>query len=136
MMDYTISSKKGRFMKEGMTVPKTENVTSQRTVVNEAARGTKAALWWLRHYEFITHFWTGFSWVWVIGMLLLPVAGYMDLRLAIALILLIGVIANTGIYMTIRTLASYLKQLKDGPEKEEAHELMTEIIKRRIQHVG
>ena len=79
---------------------------------------------------------TGFSWAWVIGMLLLPVAGYMDLRLAIALILLIGVIANTGIYMSIKTLASYLKQLKDGPEKEEAYELMTEIIRRRIQHVG
>jgi hypothetical protein len=126
----------GRYTKEGMAVPETKNVNSRQTVVSQAAKGTKAALWWLRHYEFITHFWTGFSWVWVIGMLLLPVIGYMDLRVAIALILLIGVIANTGIYMSIRTLASYLKQLKDGPEKEEAHELMTEIIKRRIQHVG
>lgn len=123
-------------MKEGMTVPDKENVTNRGTVASQAATGTKAALWWLRHYEFITHFWTGFSWAWVIGILLLPVIGYMDLRLAIALILLIGVIANTGIYMSIKTLASYLKQLKDGPEKEEAYELMTEIIKRRIQHVG
>jgi hypothetical protein len=126
----------GQYTEEGMTVPKTENVNDRRTVVSQAAKGTKAALWWLRHYEFITNFWTGFSWVWVIGMLLLPVIGYMDLPVALALILLIGVIANTGIYMSIRTLASYLKQLKDGPEKEEAHELMTEIIKRRIQHVG
>jgi hypothetical protein len=126
----------GQYMKEGMTVPKTENVNRRGRVVSQAAKGTKAALWWLRHYEFITNFWTGFTWTWVIGMLLLPVVGYMDLRLALALILLIGVIANTGIYMSIRTLASYLKQLKDGPEKEEAHELMTEIIKRRIQHVG
>jgi len=117
-------------------VPKTENITSRRIIVSQAARGTKAALWWLRHYEFITHFWTGFSWVWVIGMLLLPVVGYMDLRLALSLILLIGVVANSGIYLSIRTLASYLKQLGDGPEKEEAHELMTEIIKRRIQHVS
>ena len=135
-MSDTISTKMGQYIKEGITVPKTENVTRRRTVVSQAAKGTKAALWWLRHYEFITHFWTGFSWVWVIGMLLLPVVGYMDLRLALSLILLIGVIANSGIYMSIRTLASYLKQLGDGPEKEEAHELMVEIIKRRIQHVG
>jgi len=135
-MSYTFSTKMGQYVKEGMTVPKTQNVTNRRTVVSQAAKGTKAALWWLRHYEFITHFWKGFSWVWVIGMLLLPVVGYMDLRLAIGLILLIGVIANTGIYMSIRTMASYLKHLKDGPEKEEAHELMIEIIRRRIQHVG
>jgi hypothetical protein len=122
--------------KEGITVPEKKNVTNRETVGNQPATGTRAALWWLRHYEFITQFWTGFSWVWVIGMLLLPVVGYMDLRLALALILLIGVIANTGIYMSIRTLASYLKNLKNGPEKEEAHELMIEIIKRRIQHVS
>lgn len=123
-------------IKEGIEVFKTEQTNTKATASHYVARGTKAALWWLRHYEFITHFWTGFSWVWVIGILLGAMVGYMDLRYAICLILLVGVIANTGIYMIIRTFASYLSHLKDGPEKEEAHKLMVEIIKRRIQHVG
>ena len=95
------------------------------------ARGTKVALWWLKHFEAIIYFWRGFSWVWVIGILLCVVTGHLSLGHALGIILLIGVIANTGIYFSIRTLVSYLKQLDGCPEKEEAHELMTKIIKRR-----
>ena len=105
-------------------------------VSNGTERGTKVALWWLRHYEGVVHFWTGFSWVWVIGILLAAVAGHLDLRRALCLILLIGIIANCGIYLGIKTLACYLRDLKDGREKEEAHELMAKIIRRRILHAG
>jgi hypothetical protein len=131
-----INMKFDQAVKEGTEVFKAEPTNTKTNASHHVARGARAALWWLRHYEFITHFWTGFSWVWVIGILLGSMGGYMDLRYAICLILLIGVIANTGIYMSIRTFASYLKHLKDGPEKEEAHKLMVEIIRRRIQHVG
>jgi hypothetical protein len=98
---------------------------------HDTATGIKVALWWLRHFEAIIHFWPGFSWAWVIGILLYAVSGHLELGHALGIIILIGVIANTGIYLSIRTLASYLKQLEDGPKKEEAHELMRKIIKRR-----
>ena len=115
---------------------KAEQTDSKTTVSSSDARGAKVALWWLRHYEIIIHFWTGFSWVWVLGILLGAVIGHLQLGHALCLILLIGVIANTGIYLSIRTMTSYLKGLEDGPEKEEAHKLMIEIIKRRMLYVG
>ena len=101
-------------------------------VLGHGATGTKVALWWLRHYEGIINFWTGFSWVWVIGLILYAISGQLQVKQALLLILFIGVIGNTGAYLGLRTLSSYLKLLKDGPEKEEAHELMTKIIRRRI----
>ncbi len=95
-----------------------------------------AALWWLRHYETIIQFWTGFSWVWVVGIVLYAVVGYLALGYAICIILLVGVISNTGIYLSIQTMASYLRGLEDGPEKEAAHELMIKIIKRRMLYLN
>jgi hypothetical protein len=94
------------------------------------------ALWYLRHYEDIVHFWKGFSWLWVIGILLSSVAGYLSLDHALCTIFIVGVIANTGIYLGIKTIASYLKSLDDGPEKDEAHKLMVRIIRRRVPNPG
>lgn len=104
--------------------------TGEKTI-QETAAGTSAALWWLRHYEGIISFWKGFSWVWVIGVLLYSIEGCIDLRYALWLILCIGVIANTGIYLGIKTLSSHLKNLKEGPEKKEAYKLMLKIIRKR-----
>ncbi len=111
----------------------TNNTTQAR---GNTTTGISVALWWLRHYETITHFWKGFSWVWVIGVLLLVMVGHLDLGRALCFILLIGVTANTGIYLGIKTAASYLKHLEDGPEKTEAHELMIKIIGRRVPMAG
>lgn len=108
----------------------------QTTLSNCDGRGTGAALWWLRNYETVIHFWTGFSWVWVVGIVLYALAGRLGLGHAICIILLVGVISNTGIYLSVRTMASYLRSLSDGPEKEEAHELMIKIIKRRMLYMG
>jgi hypothetical protein len=102
------------------------------STLRNATVGTKAALLWLRHYEGIIHFWTGFSWVWVVAILLGAIVGEIDLGLALCLIFLIGVISISGVYLGIKTLSSYLKHLSDGPEKEEAHELMAKIIRRRL----
>jgi hypothetical protein len=118
-------------VKEVIAVPKAEHTNSKPKMSHDTATGIKVALWWLRHFEAIIHFWPGFSWAWVIGILLYAVSGHLELGHALGIIILIGVIANTGIYLSIRTLASYLKQLEDGPKKEEAHELMRKIIKRR-----
>ncbi len=93
----------------------------------------KTALWWLRNYESVIFFWTGFSWACVTGIILFSVIGNYDIGHALLLILLCGIAANAGIYLTIKTLGEYLKQLKDGPEKKEAHELMTKIIVRRLK---
>ena len=117
-------------------VPNTEQTSNRSNVSDHTPTGTRVALWWLRHYESIIHFWTGFSWVWVVGILLSAIAGHLDLGHALSIIILVGIIANTGMYLGIRTLASYLKCLKDGRQKEEAHELMAEIIKKRMLHVG
>ena len=104
----------------------------QPSARRHATMGTKAALWWLKHYERIIHFWTGFSWVWVVGILLGAIVWEIDLRQALCLIFLIGVVAISGVYLCIKTLSSYLNHLSDGPEKEEAHELMAKIIRRRL----
>ena len=70
--------------------------------------------------------------MWVIGIILSSMVEYITLAYALAIILLVEVILNTGFYLAIRTIASHLKLLEDGPEKDEAHKLMTKIIKRRI----
>lgn len=93
---------------------------------------TKIALWWLRHYDGITHFWRGFSWVWVIGVLMYVVTGSLGLARAMLIIFVAGVIANAGIYCSIRAISAHLKQLQDGPEKQEAHDLMIKIIRARV----
>ncbi|MDY6986632.1 MAG: hypothetical protein SWQ30_01130 [Thermodesulfobacteriota bacterium] len=106
------------------------------SVSESTATGTKVTLWWLRHYESIVQFWRGFSWVLAVGIVLFTIVGHMDLRHALCLLFLVGVISNTGIYLGIRTMASHLKGLKDGRAKEEAHELMMKIIRRRILNIG
>jgi hypothetical protein len=117
-------------------VRKAEETKEWSPVSSSTATGTKVALWWLRHYESIVHFWTGFSWVFAVGIVLYAIVGHLDLGHALCLVFLIGVIANSGIYLGIRTMASHLKGLKEGREKEEAHELMMKIIRRRIVNVG
>jgi len=124
------------FRKGAMTVRKVEKENKWSGFSESSATGTKVTLWWLRHYESVTQFWRGFSWVFAIGIVLFAVVGHMDLRHALCLLFLIGVIANTGLYLGIRTMASYLKGLQDGREKREAHELMMKIIRRRIVHIG
>ncbi|MBW2644719.1 MAG: hypothetical protein JRE23_00820 [Deltaproteobacteria bacterium] len=111
---------------------KAEKIESVSKIFHDTSRGTKVALWWLRHYETVMPFWRGFSWTWVIGTLLAAIAGYLDLERALLLIFFCGIIANTGIYLSIMTMNCYLKNLEDGPDKEEAHELMIKIIKKRV----
>jgi hypothetical protein len=111
-----------------------QEIGSAVRLVDRVTTGTRVALWWLRHYDGITHFWKGFSWVWVIGVLLSVIVGYLDLTIALPVIFLVGVIANSGIYLSIRAIGSHLKNLKDGPQKEEAYELMLKIIRRRVLH--
>jgi hypothetical protein len=118
-----------------ITANKVEKTISPRKAFNDTAKATKIALWWLRHYESIMHFWRGFSWVWVIGVLLCAIVGDVDLAHAIFIIFLVGIIANTGIYLGIRTVSSHLKRLEDGPAKETAHELMIKIMKETIGDV-
>lgn len=113
---------------------KWEKVSSESKIFHDTTTGTKVALWWLRHYEGVTGFWRGFSWVWVIFVLFYVIEGYIDIGHALWIIFSIGVVANAGIYLGIRTMSSYLRNLEDSPEKEEAHELMIKIIKRRAMH--
>ncbi len=117
--------------KGGITVKSQQEVGNPSAVLSDTRTGTKLALWWLRHYESITEFWRGFSWIWVITVLFHVLAGYLDLARAIGLIFVVGIIANSGVYLAIKAIGSHLKHLEDGPEKEEAHDLMIEIIKRR-----
>lgn len=101
-------------------------------VYHHKSMGTRVALWWLRNYEDIAHFWKGFSWIWVIGVLFYVIVGYLDLAVALPVVFIVGVIANSGMYFGIKAISSHLKNLEDGPEKEEAHELMIKIIKKKV----
>ena len=100
--------------------------------LHEVNRSTKIALWWLRHYEDIIGFWKGFSWVATIGVFFYVIVGYLDIGVAIPGLFIVGVVANGGIYFSIRAISSHLKHMQEGPEKEEAHALMMKIIKKRI----
>ena len=116
----------------GNMVNKAERINSVAKGLNDTGRGTKIALWWLRHYESMGHFWKGFSCVWVIGMLLSAIVGYPNSGHASIIMLFIGVIVNTAMYLCISAINGQLRDLEDGPEKEEAHELMIKIIRRRV----
>jgi len=120
--------------KGGDHVKHEREISDVAQLVDGVTMGTRVALWWLRHYEGITHFWKGFSWVWVIGVLFYVIVGYLDLGVALSIIFLVGVIANSGIYLSIRAIGSHLKNLEDGPQKQEAYELMLKIIRRRVMH--
>ncbi len=93
---------------------------------------TRVSLWWLRNYEEIIRFWTGFSWLVVIGAILTVIVGKISFNQALIFIFIFGFIGNTTLYFVIRTIAVCLKFIEDGPEKEEAHELMAAIIRRRL----
>lgn len=129
---YRLSIVRGRGRQGGLPVNKAEKIESVSKVFHDTGRGTKVALWWLKHYETVMPFWRGFSWTWVIGILLAAIVGYLDLGSALLFIFFFGVIANTGMYLGIRTLSSHLKNLENGPEKEEAHELMIKIIQKTV----
>ena len=64
------------------------------------------------------------------------IVGYITLAHGLAIILFLGVVLNTGFYLAIRTVASHLKLLEDGNEREEAHDLMMKIIRKRIPGLG
>ena len=96
---------------------------------------TRFSIWWLRNFESIIHFWTGFGWVWAFAVLLSAIVGYMPLVNALAVLFFTGIVALFGILLCIRSISTHLKSLEDGPEKEEAHELMIQIIKRRIRKI-
>jgi len=93
---------------------------------------TRATLWWLRNFEGIIHFWTGFSWLVVIGAILTVIAGRFDLKQVLVFIFFFGFIANTTLYFVIKSVAVCLRYMEEGPEKEEAHDLMIGIIRRRL----
>jgi hypothetical protein len=119
-------------MKGGLAVNNVKKMDDPSRVFNDTSMGTRVALWWLRHYDSTMHFWRGFSWAWVIGLVLSVIAGHLDLGRALFIILFCGVVGNTGIYLSIRAMGSHLNHLQDGPEKEEAHDLMIKIIRKRV----
>ena len=93
---------------------------------------TKIPLWFLRNYEDINHFWVGFNWAMSIGWLLSAIVGKLTLAHAIVLLFLTGTVLNIGMYYLVRSVAASLKNMAEGKEKDEAHNLMIQIIKRRI----
>ncbi len=111
-----------------------KETSCQEKLLNGTEKSTRLALWWLKHYESAMLFWRGFSWTWVIGILLFVIVGGLDLIRAISIIFSAGIIANAGICLSIRAMSSCLMQLEDGPEKEEAHQLMMKIIRRKVLH--
>lgn len=96
------------------------------------SRYTRFSIWWLKNFEEITHFWTGFSWVWAATILLSAIVGYMPFIKAVLVLFITGAVIQTGMLLCIRSISAHLKSLKEGPEKEHAHMLMIQIIKRRL----
>jgi divalent metal cation (Fe/Co/Zn/Cd) transporter len=94
---------------------------------------TRFSIWWLRNFEEIIHFWTSFSWVWAFAVVLSAIVGYMPLFNALAVLFVSGVILQSAMVLCIRSISTYLKSMEEGPEKEKAHDLMIQIIKRRMR---
>ncbi len=56
--------------RKGEDMKKCLNVNPMSHPRSEVAWHTRFSIWWLRNFEEIIHFWTGFSWVWAIGVVL------------------------------------------------------------------
>jgi hypothetical protein len=109
---------------------------------NPASRGrlyaaipwqTRFSMWWLGNFEAIIHFWTGFSWAWALTFILSAIVGYMPLFKALGLLFFTGITMQFGMFLCIRSIAAHLKSMEEGTEKDRAHDLMIQIIRRRIR---
>jgi hypothetical protein len=108
------------------------NVNPLSHACREITWHTRFSIWWLRNFEDIIHFWTGFSWVWAFGVLLFGIVGYMPLFNILAVLFLTSVALQCGLVLCIRSISAHLKTMEEGPEKELAHNLMIQIINRRL----
>jgi hypothetical protein len=100
---------------------------------SEISWHTRFSIWWLRNFEAIIHFWTGFSWVWASAVLLYGLVGSVPLFETLAVLLLTSAALQSAMLLCIRSISTYLKSMEEGPEKDLAHDLMTQIIRRRLE---
>jgi len=97
------------------------------------SRLERLALWWIRHYESCTHFWPGFLISLAICIFIVGCFRNWPIGPVLFGIATVSIILNAGVILLIKSLQHVLKNLPDGPEKEEAHDLMIEIIKKRLK---
>jgi len=94
---------------------------------------TKIALKWLRNYEHLAHFWPRFCWVMAMTFFIIGALEHWPLGPAILGIVFGNLILNAGVFFAIRGIRSHLETMPESYEREEAHDLMIGIIRRRIE---
>lgn len=93
---------------------------------------TRLSLWYLRKYEEIIYFCTGFSWVLAIALLFAGIGSGLGLGTTIYIMFVGGMSFLAGVYLLIKSVQKHLGTLEDAA-KEEAHAEMAAIILRRIR---
>lgn len=91
----------------------------------------RLSLWYLRNFEEVIYFCTGFPWVLAIALLFAGIGSGLGLGTTIYIMFIGGVIFVTGVYLLIRAVQKQLNML-EGDAKKEAHLEMVAIIMRRI----
>lgn len=94
---------------------------------------TRLSLWYLKRYEEIIHFCTGFSWVLAIALLYVGIGSGLGLGTTIYIMFCAGIIFISAICLFIKASKKHLFTLT-GDAKKEAHAEMVKIIFRRIGH--
>lgn len=92
---------------------------------------TRLSLWWLRHHQECIDFWPRFCWTLSIAIFIIGLFNGFGLVEVAWFMLVFNLIINLGVYCGIRTMSATLNTLT-GEKKEEAHELMIDIVNRRI----
>lgn len=95
---------------------------------------TKISLWWLRNYEECAHAWPRLCWTIAMTLFIVGALDGWSIKTSALLILAVVLTLNAGVYLAISTFRSHLLSLPEGdPNREEAHERMTEILRQKLK---
>lgn len=95
---------------------------------------TRIAIWWLKNYDDCVFFWVRFNWTIAMTIFIIGALKGINLGYIAFLMIIVGLILNTGLLLTIRGLRSHLLSLEErAPGREEAHALLIRWIQRKIQ---
>lgn len=96
-------------------------------------RLVRIVLWWLRNYFEIRDTWIRGNWCLAITIFIIGALDGWGLDTAAFAIFTVGLVLNMGLYFCLRAINTYLKDIPEGPDKEEIHDEMTKLIKGRIE---
>lgn len=93
---------------------------------------TRMILWCIKNYSEAKGFWIGSNWCVAIAIFIIGALKGYGLQVVVLGMLLVGLILNIGLYFAIMAARSHLKNLPEGPDKDEIHTEMIRFLMARI----